>query len=47
MPTLLRLLLVLAVFAAIAFGIMLAMVTYMRPQSHAVTETITLPARPK
>ena len=47
MPTLFRLLIVIAVLAAVAYGAMSAMVTYLQPQSHAISQTITLPAKPK
>ena len=45
-PSLFRLLLVLGLLAAIVYGAMIGMVTYLKPQPHAVTQTITLPPPP-
>ena len=46
-PTLFRLLIVIAVVAAVVYGAMVAMVSYLQPQPHAISQTVTLPARPK
>lgn len=43
MPTLFRLLLVIGILAGLAYGAMLAMVTFLQPQQHEITETIALP----
>ena len=43
MPTLFRLLLVIGVLAGLAYGAMLAMVTFLPPQPHDVSETIVRP----
>lgn len=43
MPTLIRLMLVVGALAAVAFGVMTAMVTYMKPQPHAISQTIAIP----
>lgn len=42
-PTLIRLMLVVGALAAVAFGVMTAMVTYMKPQPHAISQTIAIP----
>ena len=44
-PSLLRLLLVGGVLAAVAFGAMTAMVTYLRPEPHDITQPVALPAK--
>jgi len=46
-PTLFRLLFVLAVIAGLAYGAMLAMVTFLHPQPHEITQTIRLPNAPR
>lgn len=43
MPTLFRLLLVVGLLAALAFGAMTAMVTYMKPDPHPISQTINIP----
>ena len=45
MPTLFRLLLVIGILVALVWGTMLAMVTYMKPQSRPITRDLTLPPR--
>ena len=47
MPTLFRLLLVVGVLAVLAFGAMTAMVTYMKPEPHAINQTIVIPQPPQ
>ena len=42
-PTLFRLLFVLALIAALAYGAMLAMVTFLHPPQHEIVQTIQLP----
>jgi hypothetical protein len=42
-PTLFRLLLVLSALAALVYGGMTAMVTYMTPQPHQISQPINLP----
>ena len=44
MPTLIRLLFVLGLIAALAYGTMLAMVTFLHPQPHEITQSVKLPA---
>ena len=44
-PTLFRLLLVIGILVALVWGMMLAMVTYMKPQSRPITRDVTLPPR--
>lgn len=43
MPTLFRLLIVIALVAALAYGTMLAMVTFLHPPQHEIVQTIQLP----
>lgn len=43
MPTLFRLLFVIALIAALAYGAMLAMVTFLHPPAHTIVQTIQLP----
>ena len=43
MPTLVRLLLVLAVLAGMIYGAMIGMVTYLRPEPRTITQSVTLP----
>ena len=47
MPTLLRLLFVVGLIAALAYGAMLALVTFVHPEPHEITQTIRLPAPQK
>ena len=47
MPTLFRLLLVIGVLAAVVYGAMTAMVTFLKPEPHAISQPVTLPAKPK
>jgi hypothetical protein len=42
-PTLFRLLFVLALIAGLAYGGMLAMVTFLHPPQHEIVQTIQLP----
>ena len=42
-PTLFRLLIVIALIAALAYGTMLAMVTFLHPPPHEIVQTIQLP----
>ena len=44
MPTLFRLLFVIALIAGLAYGTMLAMVTFLHPPPHEIVQTIQLPA---
>lgn len=44
-PTLIRLLLVIAVLVAFVWGTMLAMVTYLAPHPREMTRDVTLPSR--
>ena len=46
MPTLFRLLLVIAILVGLAWGAMLAMVTYLKPQPREITREVTLPPKP-
>ena len=43
MPPLFRLLIVIGVLAGLAYGAMFAMVTFLAPQPHDISETINLP----
>ena len=45
MPTLFRLLLVIGILVALAWGTMLAMVTYMKPQLREISRDVALPAK--
>ena len=45
MPTLLRLLFVVGLIAALAYGAMVAMVTFVHPEPHEITQTVRLPAQ--
>ncbi len=47
LPTLLRLLVVVGMIAALAYGAMLAMVTFLHPESHEITQTVKLPDPPR
>ena len=43
MPTLFRLLFVIGVIAALVYGAMNAMVTFLQPQPREISQTVTLP----
>lgn len=43
MPTLFRLLFVVGLIAALAYGAMVAMVTFVHPEPHEITQTVRLP----
>lgn len=43
MPTLFRLLFVIGVIAALVYGAMIAMVTFLQPQPREISQTVTLP----
>ncbi len=45
MPTLFRLLLVGGVLAVLAFGAMTAIVTYLRPEPHDISQPVALPGK--
>ncbi len=45
MPTLFRLLLVIGVLVALAWGAMLALVTYLQPHSREITRDVQLPGK--
>lgn len=47
MPTLFRLLVVLALIVGGVYALMLAMVTFLHPQPHEIVETIQLPKTAK
>ena len=47
MPTLFRLLVIIALLVAAVYGAMLAMVTFLQPQPREITQTIALPATGK
>ena len=47
MPTLFRLLAIIALLVAVVYGAMLAMVTFLQPQPREITQTIVLPAAAK
>lgn len=47
MPTLFRLLFVIGILAAIVWGAMLAMVTYMKPQPRMIEHNVALPSAKK
>lgn len=47
MPTLFRLVVVLAVIAGLAYGAMLALVTFVHPQQREITQSISLPKQPR
>ncbi len=47
MPTLFRLLLALGLIAGLAYGAMVALVTYVHPEQREITQSITLPKQPK
>ncbi len=44
MPTLFRLLITIALLAAVVYGGMVAMVTFLQPEPREITQTIVLPA---
>ena len=44
MPTLVRLLVAIGLIVAVAYGAMLALVTFVHPEPHEITQTIRLPA---
>ena len=43
MPTLVRLLVVIGLIAALGYGAMLALVTFVHPEPHEIVQTIRLP----
>ena len=45
MPTLFRLLLVIGILVALAWGTMVAMVTYLKPQPREISRDVTLPGK--
>ena len=47
MPTLFRLLVIVALLVAAVYGAMLAMVTFLQPQPREITQTIALPTTTK
>ena len=47
MPTLFRLLFIVGLLAALAYGGMLALVTFVHPEQHEITKRVTLPKLPK
>ena len=47
MPTLFRLLLVICVLVALVWGVMLAMVTYLKPHPRPIEQSVTLPSTRK
>lgn len=47
MPTLFRLLFVVGLIVAVAYGAMLALVTFVHPEQREITQTIILPKVPK
>ncbi len=47
MPTLFRLLFVLGLLAALVYGAMIALVTFIQPQPRDIIQTITLPPAPR
>jgi hypothetical protein len=42
-PTLFRLLVIIAVLVGLAYAAMWALVTYVQPEQHEITQTVTLP----
>ena len=47
MPTLFRLLFVVGLLVGLGYGAMLALVTFVHPEPHEITQTIRLPQQPK
>ena len=47
MPTLFRLLLVIGVLVTLVWGTMLAMVTYLKPQTRTIEQNLALPNQKK
>lgn len=43
MPTLFRLLFVIGLIVALAYGAMIALVTFVKPQPREITQTVALP----
>jgi hypothetical protein len=46
-PTLFRLLFVVGLIAALAYGGMLALVTFVQPEQHEITQRVALPKPPQ
>jgi hypothetical protein len=47
LPTLFRLLVFLGFVAAAIYGAMIALVTFVHPQQHEITQTVVLPKTPR